>query len=218
MIVAGCLVLAGPLLFGCGNDDPVTPPPQKSSPYKNLQNKDDILFNLELAYNKRDFEQFEKLLDDSLIFVFSEEDFNAGDVPFHQWDRDHETNANQKILDPNLDGDQRLVTIDLSLDYTADDWTPEPPNQNHPDETWYKKTVEYFLVILTADGWEFRTGYNKKAELTIRRDDSTERWQIVLWRDEVRDSQGPAHGEDTVIDITWGIIKAQYYARPKDEG
>jgi hypothetical protein len=209
VIIAGCLVMAGPLLFGCGEDDPVTPPPQKSSPYKNLQNKDDILFNLELAYNKRDFEQFEMLLDSNFVFVLSERDYNAGEVDVPQWDRVRELNANQKILDPNLEGDLRVLRIDLTLDYSAGNWAPQPPDTVHPTETWYTKTVDYDLVVNTADNWEHRAlGF--KAEFTIRQDDATGRWQIVLWADDVRNPLALSPGREIVDDTTWGRIKSLY--------
>ena len=35
--------------------------------HEHFQNKDDILFNLERAYNKRNFEQFEMLLDSNFV-------------------------------------------------------------------------------------------------------------------------------------------------------
>jgi hypothetical protein len=75
--------------------------------FTNLQNKDDVLYNLELAYNERNPSEYNKLLDDNFTFIFSEADYNEGGVRFPQWDRTAEVRANAKILDQNLAGDKR---------------------------------------------------------------------------------------------------------------
>ena len=186
-------------------------------PYEDLSSKDDVLYNLEFAYNRRDFTQFEKLLDSNLVFIFSEADYNSGEILFSQWDRDHEANANQRLLDPNLPGDKRAIYINLRLDFPVGNWTEMPTNPDHPGETWYIKTVDYDLVTKTADDWEHRAlGLN--AQFTIRKDDSTGRWQIVLWRDDVGSQLVHSPGGVAVEETTWGSIKAQYYVDPKEEG
>jgi len=74
--------------------------------YKDLQNKHDVLFNLELAYNERNVDEYEKLLDVDFAFVFSQVDYQGGYTPQH-WGDASEKDANRKILDPNLAGDRR---------------------------------------------------------------------------------------------------------------
>jgi len=192
------------------DSDKVTPPQEtQSSLYKNLRSKDDVLENLDLAYNKRDFEQFKPLLDENFTFVFSERDYNAGEVDFPHWDRVSELDANEKILDPNLDGGKRVLSIELSLDDGGADWVPDPPNQDHPDETWYIKTVDYNLVTKTADDWEHRAR-GLKAQFAIRKDESTGQWQIILWRDDVGSMIALSPGGPAVEETTWGNIKAMY--------
>jgi hypothetical protein len=153
--------------------------------YKDLTQKDDVLHNLELAYNERDMKEYERLLDDAFIFIFSPEDFSKGDTP-QQWDRDAEVGSNTKILDRNLDGDLRVISIDLSLDYPADNWAEQPENEDHPGESWYTNTVDYDLIVKTADDWQHRA-LDLKAEFTIRWAGTPEDgyWRIVLWRDDV---------------------------------
>ena len=178
-----CLLCAVAVLLpvSCG-DDKITPPePKPIVEYKNLQNKDDVLFNLELAYNEREMIEYDKLLDDDFIFMY-----RGRDGTWVQWDRDREVSVHIQILNPNLPGDKRVISISLQLDYTEDNWTPEPPNDDHPDETWYTQTVGYDLIIKTADEWEARA-LNKYAEFTIRWAETSEgeHWRIVLWRDDV---------------------------------
>lgn len=161
-------------------DDPPAP-----VVFKDLKAKDDILHNLELAYNERAFEEYDKLLDDAFVFIFSPEDFSSGATP-QQWDRNAEVGANSRLLDPQLDDDQRVISIDLSLDYPKDNWTEEPENTNHPGESWYRKTVDYDLIVKTLDSWEHRA-LRLQAEFTIRWAGTQEdgHWRIVLWRDDV---------------------------------
>jgi len=206
-----CVTAVVILAFGCGEDPAYKPQPFGDPPlsFKNLQNKDDILFNLELAYNKRDFEEFEKLLDDDFVFILSESDYNSGEVDAPQWDRVRELSVNQQIFDPNLDSGLRVISIDLSLDYSAGNWTPLPPDTNHPTETWYTQTVGYDLITKTADDWEHRA-LDLNAQLTVRKNDSTGLWQIVLWRDDVGSQMGLSPGRIAVESTTWGGIKAQY--------
>jgi hypothetical protein len=194
----------------CGDDEVATPQATNISPYKNLLNKDDVLANLDLAYNKRNFDQFEKLLDENFTFVFSEADYNEGTVDYPEWNRASELAANQKMLDPNLEGNKRVVSIELFLDDGGADWEPEPPNQDHPGETWYTKTVDYNFVAKTADDWEHRAR-GLQAMFYIRKDDSTGRWQIVLWRDDKGGLIALSPSAPAVEETTWGGIKALYH-------
>ena len=208
--LVGFVAVAGLLVIGCDEDPAYKPtPPGQTSNYKNLQSKDDVLFNLDLAYNERNFEEFAKLLDDDFIFVLSTADYNSGQVDVPQWDRTRELSANEQILDPNLDGGKRVISIYLSLDYTGGDWTPEPPDTVHPEETWYVKVVDYDLVTKTADDWEHRA-LDLKALFKIREDESTGRWRIVEWRDDVDGLRSLSSHGRIVEETTWGSIKAQY--------
>ena len=106
------------------------------------------------------------------------------DVP--QWDRDVEIGKTAQIFNPNLPGDLRVIGIDLNLTYSTGNWSEEPENEAHPDEKWYVKTVDYDLVVKTADDWEHRA-LDLKTQFTIRWAQTSEggHWRIVLWRDDV---------------------------------
>jgi hypothetical protein len=169
------------LAVSCG-DDKITPPePKPTVDFKNLQNKDDVLFNLELAYNERNMSEYDKLLDENFTFMYRGEDGTMV-----QWDRDREVRINSQILNPNLPGDLRVISIHLNLHYDAVYWIEQPENQDHPGESWYVKTVRYDLIVKTADDWEHRA-LGKHAEFTIRwaQTPGGEHWRIVLWRDDV---------------------------------
>jgi hypothetical protein len=172
-------------VWSCGDDEVTPPAAVPRVEFKNLQKQDDVLFNLELADNERNLTEYDRLLDDAFVFIFSLWDFGTGETP-QQWDRNAEFLATMHMLEPAMSGDSRIVKLGLKLDYTAGDWTPEPPNQDHPDETWYKKTAGYDLSIATADGWKLRI-QGLQAEFTIRWAGTEEdgKWRIVRWRDAV---------------------------------
>jgi len=154
--------------------------------FKDLTEMDDVLFNLELAYNESRMDEYDKLLDENFTFILSEADYNSGEVDVPQWDRDREVHVNTDILNPNLAGDLRVISIDLSLDYPADNWTEQPEHPDHPGESWYFKVVDYDLVVKTADDWEHRA-LGLQAQFTIRwaQTEQGEHWRIILWRDDV---------------------------------
>ncbi|MCK5406315.1 MAG: hypothetical protein KAJ37_02620 [Candidatus Krumholzibacteria bacterium] len=52
--------------------------------YKDLTTKDDVLHNLELLYPARDVAEYTRVLDDDLVFFFSEADIANG-IPFTEW-------------------------------------------------------------------------------------------------------------------------------------
>ena len=189
LILLSIIVIAG-LTTSCIFDpkeqkEPGDPPDPVV--YKDLTEKDDVLYNLQLAYNERDFVEYQKLLDDNFIFIFSDTDFSSGKTP-EQWNRADEVRVNKKIFDPALPGDNLVISLELSLDYAKENWTELPEKPDHPDESWYTKTVVYYLVVKTADKWEHRaTGL--KAKFTIRwaQTEEGEHWRTVLWRDDVGD-------------------------------
>lgn len=177
-------------------------------PFEDLTCMEDVLRNLELTYDQRNYAEYEELIDENFVFIFSDEDFSAGQTP-RLWDRSGELDANQNLLDPNPRGPYRAVYINLRLDYPPASWTEQPPNRDHPGESWYTKTVDYDLIVRTADSWEFRA-FSLSAQFTIRYDEPPGRWRIVLWRDDVGSAMELAPGETTVKETTWGMIKAQY--------
>jgi hypothetical protein len=215
-----CLLVAGLLIAGCKDDPRYRPtgPVDEAPQFENLQDKDDVLYNLALAYNKRNTAEFEKLLDENFVFVFSQDDFNHGIVDVQQWGREAELEASRNIFDPNFPADYRVVNIDLTLNYPEDSWVQLPPDEDHPDESWYTKTVDYNLIIKTHDGWEHRA-IGLQAQFTIRwgETEGGEHWQIVLWGDDVGSSQALSPGSQTVASSTWGAIKAKYSVPPKKD-
>lgn len=159
-------------------DDP-NPPVVKD--FKSLKEKDDVLWNLELAYNLRERWEFEKLLDADFLFFFSEADYSTGNIP-ESWNRVSEIKTHINLFNENLDSDLRATNIDLTLSYTPGEWTEIPQG----DESWYSMEVIYNITVQTKVGVDYK-GNNLKAQFIIREaipDGETEKiWRIVRWRD-----------------------------------
>jgi len=192
-------------MTSCREDDPAAPIENKIP-----ATKDDVLHNLELSYNDRNLPEYDKLLDDNFVMIFSDADISAGVTP-DQWARAKEVNVTSQMFDPNHpDPCLRVTSIDLSLDYTAEDWTIEPENESHPGESWWRKAVTYNLIMKWDNcGWE-RRGLGQLAEITIRWDPDLEHWRIVVWRDGVSVMLAMAPGDGAVENSSWGGIKALY--------
>jgi hypothetical protein len=62
-------------------EDNTGPPPA----FRDLTERDDVFFNLQLAYNQRNIDEYNKMLDDKFIFNFSAADVSSGNVDVAQW-------------------------------------------------------------------------------------------------------------------------------------
>jgi len=111
--LAPLVIIAFFTMASCAQDKPTDPaknqPEQEitSSPlFEDLTDKDDVLVNLQLAYDLQNKEQFAGLVDQYLLMAFSERDVVTGDVPIEQWDR-----AAELTVLPNLFGGSTVTGI-----------------------------------------------------------------------------------------------------------
>ena len=212
-IITAICIFAALAAWSCDSDKTTPSAPVVPDPFPSLT-QDDVLHNLELACNERNFAEFEKLLDENFVFYFSRDDFNLGVVPFETWGRLDEVNTNRRLFDATNPDPNRVISIFLELDFISGDWEPEPPDSVHAGETWYTKVATYRCVIKTADSWEYRA-IDLKALFKIRKDDGGH-WRIIEWYDDL-DSRRQLGLAPVIEETTWGATKAQYYARPKND-
>jgi len=192
------LALAGVITLGLNSCilDPkeVKPKDPPVSQYKCLEvtcPRDNVLFNLQSAYNDRNIKRYDELLDADFIFYFSAADIQNGVVDADYWSRAAEINANKNMFDPNYSNptQEPVQDIDLSLIYPAgdDQWTQVTPEDQvkYPGETWYQKIVTYNLTVQLSGDFQYQ-GLNKQAQFTVRAAtvDSKQVWRIVVWRDD----------------------------------
>ena len=94
------ILCAGLILFAvaCGSDDPVKPPVDCFTCIaQDLTQKTDVLSNIEYAYNKRQTNVYDALLDDAFTFFYTEGDVGGGGTPV-QWGRDDEVTTTAGLL------------------------------------------------------------------------------------------------------------------------
>ena len=91
-------------------------PPHNDQELKDLTQKDDVLNNIELAYNKRRIEWYNGVLDQNFTFFLSTGDVNGG-LPA-SWNRADEVDVNTKLLDKNYPD---LPCQNVFMDIRAED-------------------------------------------------------------------------------------------------
>jgi hypothetical protein len=192
IVLAAALII--PTFNSCIFDAEKTKKPDVvQTPFRSGEVKNDVVFNLEKAYEERNIDQYGKLLDDDFIFNFSPADIRDGKVTVAQWDRASELAATANLFDPSFSPPQGEPVDRISLEFTYkvdedDDWQPvvPPDPQKYPNETWYKLQVDYFLNV-NAGATLYTSGNAIRAEYTIRpvMVEGKQIWRIVSWRDDI---------------------------------
>jgi len=179
--------------------------------YKDLQAKDDVLVNLEMAYDNLNFTEIERLLDENFVFFFSDSDFSGGHTP-EQWDRVSEVNATANMFSGFAPpGPAPIIGIDVGLLYPPDGWTEFAP-PGFPTETWYQKMVRYNISV-DAPPFMF-LGFDIDMMVQIRYADvgGKSAWRLVGWRDLFGSLAQSSQSLPSAIveEVSWGRVKALY--------
>lgn len=189
LYITSLVVVAG-LTASCIFDPEKTPGGEDTKPppsYKDLTEKDDVLFNLQLLYPQTDATEYNRVLDDDLIFFFSEVDIGEG-IPFTEFQKEDEIRALRNMGDETRP--DRVLSINLRLSYSAGEWTAFiPGDQKYAGETWYKKAVVYNMTVQAEPNMTYISA-NIKAQFTIREgedQDGSKIWRVIRWRDGIDD-------------------------------
>jgi hypothetical protein len=201
------------ILCGCEADKVTPPSPASQNPYKALTSKDDVLYNLELLYPLCDTTEYKRVLDDDLIFYFSDADIWNG-IPFTEFDKQQELKTLRNMADENRP--DRVLSIELTLSYSEEEWnpiTPEEPAYSH--ETWYQKTVGYDMTVQAEPDMTYTSYYVLDAQITVREGEDktgTKIWRIIRWRDAIEggSTRSLVAGGAQIQLTTWGAVKALY--------
>jgi len=179
-LISGCI-------FDSDRERPRPSPPQPPA-WPDLKEKDDVFEYLSKVYNNRNYDRYPKLLDDNFIFKFGVDDV-GGEIP-EQWGRTEELQSAQGMfMGRSVPPYGAVDRIDLTLNPEGE-WLAIPQTDPPFDgETWYRKTVEYRLIVQTTGGWTLQ-GLNKKALFDIRyaksQGDTATVWRIVRWSDAIK--------------------------------
>jgi hypothetical protein len=159
--------------------DPVEP----AKKFEDLSQRSHVLNNIELAYNKRNITQYDRLLDDNFTFFFSTGDVGGG-LP-QSWGRADELVATTAMFDPNYTGENRCKSIRMDLQFEDGvTWVEVIPG-SAPDEVWYTTTVFYEFKIDTEPDNTWLAVPGAKAQFTVRNTgtESAPLWKLVEFRD-----------------------------------
>ena len=160
--------------------------------FKSLEVRDDVLDNLELAYNTRNINEYDRLLDADFTFFFSPNDVNEGNVQFSQWDRAAELGATVNMFDPAFSPPTRdpISSIDLTITFPAGDnaWTviPGTVDNGHLGEDWFEKTMQYLLTVKAGET-TFTSGTPLDASLVVHQVEieGKQIFRVIQWRDDI---------------------------------
>jgi hypothetical protein len=140
---------------------------------QDLSHKTDVLNNIEYAYNKRQTNVYDALLDDAFTFFYTDSDVVGGGTPV-QWGRPDELATTSGVL-------SAASSIDLALDWRDGvTWS----EQEAGIETWYFTTVFYHFTIKIGDT-TYIPNAGAKAQFTVRNAGTAEQphWKLVEFRD-----------------------------------
>lgn len=198
------------------SDDPEKPeqkPPP--SPYRDMSSPDNVIFNLEVTYNKRDGAKYATLLDPvNYIFFFADQDINNPDLDISgPLTYDEDAHYTRNMFDPNFvstKGQLPIQNITMNLSNDALTWVEyQDPTSG---ETWQKTTVFYYFVIDTAQD-SYSPGNDALAEFICREADynnGTE-WRLVRWRDVGSPAVASSASRTTGVKTTTvGALKSLY--------
>jgi hypothetical protein len=193
------ILCAGLILFAvsCGDDDPVTTGGDPC--FSCLTHKTDVLYEIESAYNKRQTNVYDALLDDTFTFFYTEGDVGGG-TPV-QWGHDVESTATAGLL-----GNASNVDLDLTWEDGVT-WIEVPAGS----ESWYSTTVFYHFTIKIGDT-TYIPNSGAKAQFTVRNAGTAEtpHWLLVEFRDLGGPSLVSTLQRTSTQPTSWGKVKSLY--------
>ena len=207
------LMVAVVALVACGDDDPTGPVPNQPADFKNLTEKSHVLNNIEVAYNRRNIQRYEQLLDQDFTFFLSTGDVGGG-LP-SQWDRSTDITANTNLfaVDPP-DDIPRCKNIEMNVEWEDD--------SGNSKVTWveittpggekrYTTLVYYNFRFDVEPDMSYPNNPGAKVQFTMRNagTDEAPQWKLVEMRD-LGDPELVVRTSSGTESSTWGGIKAMY--------
>lgn len=209
------IALAGLLLAGCSN--PFAPDVERVTrrelpPAPEATTAQVVMDNLERAFNERDKDLYETLLDDN--FYFMEEDCKGDLIYFYGKEEE------LRIMGPRDGSSQGIFDIyrtiewkyqpsrrytELGIDYPL---SFEGDPDGHPDEDWevFRGRVEIQLRETPVDGFDVNQVMNFKM-----REGDDGLWRIVRWKDDPLSTDcGESATTKPVGAASWSAVKARH--------
>ena len=185
---------------GGGGDPPIT--------FLPLTSRENVILNVEKAYNARRIDKYDQALDENFTFFLSTGDIRHG-LP-DQWDRATEILYNTRLFDKNY---AILPCQSIFMDIKIEDgiqWTEVVP-ESAPDEKWYSTQGIYYNFKFEISPNTYFPLPGSKVVFTVRNDgtETDPHWQLVELRDLGGQSFSTMSSASTE-NSTWGQVKSLY--------
>ena len=133
-----------------------SPPPQ----FKPLSEKENLVFNLVLSYNRADITHYEELLHPDYTWYFQSADQARGLPVF--WTREQDLNATKNMFlgARGQYADTAMFLDKLSLDITSGSWVPIDSIGGAPCNDCWMTARQYSLTCMLSGGSDGFAGYD----------------------------------------------------------
>jgi hypothetical protein len=184
-------------------------PPQYTRPVTGWA----VLYNLRLAYNRRDIAEIDAMLDTNFIFYLAPADVGGG-LP-EQWGRAEEILYTSRLFDPNYTGPNRCKSLvaDLDIDHGVQ-WNAVSPD-SFVTETWHRASVAYDFQIDIDPDTQFSPASGSQCDFTVRNIGTAANpdFRLVEWHDLGAPNRlvaSPGTPPTPVQSSSWGKVKSLY--------
>jgi hypothetical protein len=210
-VVYGVIVFTALALLPACDDDPTTPAPAGQPTLLPLTTREAVLNNIEYAYNARQIDPIDALLDDNFTFFFSPGDV-GGSIP-EQWSRIDEYEATRDLFISNVQPvpvGPVCESIHVDVGTGGIRWIAIIP-EGYPDETWYIARASYAFTFEMEPDLTYLTAPGDSAYFVVRQVEvgNKKEWRLIEWRDLGNSLTGSVHNA-TSSESTWGGVKALY--------
>jgi len=200
VLVGGCST-AGP-----GPDIPVDPE------FRDRTSPENVVYNLELAYEEMDLEEYLDCLSVDFEFFPTEDDVNDPSAPIPPvWWKDDEAEMHENMFADSSD----VESIHLTLTIATIEYDFGDPGDLFDDTCVCVVDVDLRMTLLSGNGFlatspsEFHMRVDTDQPNPIPDPADVLWWEVYRWYDLGGEGRGAVAGR--VEDATWGGIKALFW-------
>jgi len=200
VLVGGCST-AGP-----GPDIPADPE------FLDRTSPENVVYNMELAYEEMDLEEYLDCLSEDFEFFQTEEDVQHHELPAVWWKTD------EAAMHENMFADSSDVeSVSLTLTIVSIDYDYGIPNDPLDDTCVCVVNVDLRLNLSAGGGFiaTAASAFHMRIDIDqpnpVPDPDDVLWWEICHWYDLDLGGEGRGADAGRVEDATWGTIKALYW-------
>ncbi len=203
-----CAVSCAAVLVGGCSTTSSGPDIPEGPEFRDRESPENVLYNLELAYEEMDLEEYLDCLSEDFEFFPCQDDVNNPDLNIPAvWWKVHEQDMHENMFADSSDVESISLTLTI-MSIECDYGIPDDP---FDDTCVYIMDVALLVHLITGDGFLATA----PSEFHLRVDTDQQGpgnelwWEICYWFDLGGGGRGAVSGR--VEDATWGSIKAMYW-------